>query len=81
MVDFRTDRETDTDKDIMFDNVSVIEKRAQGMKGAVKGMGINWTVVLRDQICDILSFSFRDGDGLSEKKIEIRKTKENTRNK
>lgn len=41
MVDFRTDRETDTDKDIMFDNVSVIEKRAQGMKGAVKGMGIN----------------------------------------
>lgn len=41
MVDFRTDKETDTEKDIMFDNVPMIEERAQGMKGAVKGMGTN----------------------------------------
>lgn len=47
------------------------------MKGAVKGTETNWTVVLRDQICDTRSFSFRDGDGLSEKKIEIHNTKKN----
>lgn len=41
MVDFRTDKETDTEKDIMFDNVPVIKERAEGMKGAVKGMGTN----------------------------------------